>query len=312
MKRLAAILLASCLLLAGCAKEKKEAAEGLRVVCTIFPCYDLARAALGGEGEATMLLTPGAEAHNYDPTPSDLLKIRNADVFVMIGGESEEWAEAILSSLDGRVRVVRLMDCVEALEEETGEGMEEEEEEEEEPDREAEWDEHIWTSPRNMRAMLAAVADAICQAAPDSEAAVRANAAAYDGELAALDADFAKAAEAGSRKKLVFGDRFPFLYFVRAYGLDYTAAFPGCSSASEPSVATVAALVNIVKDEGIPAIFQIELSGGRLARTLAEETGAKVLTFHSCHNVTADEFGAGETYVSLMRKNLENLIIALE
>ena len=309
MKKYLVLLLILCLALAGCGRQSAQKEHTLSVVCTIFPCYDLARAVLGGEGEISMLISPGSEVHTYDPTPSDLLKIQNADVFVMIGGESEEWVNTILSSLPGGVRVARLMDCVDALQEELGEGMEEEEEEEE--SGEAEWDEHIWTSPRNMRKMLSMVTDALCEAAPEKAEVFRKNAGEYDGQLAKLDQDFSDIAASAQRKKLVFGDRFPFLYFVRAYGLSYAAAFPGCSSASEPSVSTVAALVSAIKEEDIPVVFQLELSSGRLARTLADETGAKVLTLHSCHNVTLDEFQSGETYVSLMQKNLQSLTEAL-
>jgi len=310
MKKYLILLLMLVLLLTGCASRGEKPEEGLAVVCTVFPCYDFARAVVGDLGTVTMLISPGSEAHNYDPSPSDILKIRNCDLFVCIGGTSEAWAESILASLDADVQVVRLMDSVETMETDHGDGTVLEEHEHHHDDTEL--DEHIWTSPRNAICMLDALTDALCAVEAEHSDVLRANAQVYRAQLESLDADFAAAVAAGVRNKVVFGDRFPFAYLAHTYGLECAAAFPGCSSASEPSVSTVAALVRTVQEEKIPVVFKLEMSNGHLADTLAEETGAQVLEFHSCHNVTAEEFAAEETYVSLMRKNLAALTVALQ
>lgn len=276
-------------------------AEGrLRVVATDFPCYDFARQVAGDRAEVTMLLKPGTEAHAYDPSPADILSIGDADLFVYIGGESDAWADGILAGFDGDgPATLRMMDAVTPIEE----AAEARDHAHDGP----EYDEHIWTSPRNAEAMVDAVAAALCKIDPDGAEAYRANAGAYRAQIEAIDAEIAGIVEASATKELVFADRFPFLYFVRAYGLDYVAAFPSCTADTEPTPQTILALINAVEEKGLPAVYTIELSTQAVARTVAEETGAKILTLHSMQTVSQAEFEAGETYVSLMQKNVEAL-----
>lgn len=297
MKKL--FVLAAILALALCASA---AAEGdLQIVATDFPCYDFARAVCGDGAEVTMLLKPGTEAHSYDPTPADILAVGGADLFVYIGGESDAWVEGILAGFgDEGPAALRMMDVVSPLEEE---GEEDHDHEAEGP----EYDEHIWTSPVNAICMVNALGDALGGIDPERAARYAANAAAYAAQIEALDARFREIVDESEVREVVFADRFPFLYFVREYGLNYLAAFPSCTADTEPTPQTMLSLIREVTEKGIPAVYTIELSTQAVARTVAEETGAEILTMHSIQTVSQDEFDAGETYVSLMERNAEAL-----
>jgi len=323
MKRLISILLIALLIItvsAGCQSKDKVkseeempgSSEKISVVTTIFPQYDFTRQIAGDKAEVTMLLAPGAESHSFEPTPQDIIKIQDCDVFIYVGGENDEWVDSILDSIDqSNIKVVKLLDCVDVLGEEVKEGMEAEDEDHGEGEEGVEYDEHVWTSPQNAVTITNVIRDVLCFVdAPNAEA-YQANAENYTKQLNQLDAAFRDVVENASRKTIVFGDRFPLRYFTEAYGLDYWAAFPGCSTESEPSAATVAYLADKVKAEKIPVVFKIELSSGNVAQSIAEATGAKVMTFYSCHNLSKTDFENGASYLSLMEKNVEALKEAL-
>ncbi|MDR1144275.1 MAG: metal ABC transporter substrate-binding protein [Spirochaetaceae bacterium] len=291
----------------GCEK-KPEPGQNISVVTTIFAPYDFVRAIAGDRAEVTMLLKPGAESHSYEPTPQDIISIRNSDIFIYVGGESDEWVDQVLESMDdAEMRIITLMDCVDLVEEEIVEGMEEEEEEEEG----IAYDEHVWTSPANAKRMVEKISAALSDADPDNAGFYRANTDAYIGELDALDAAFRSVTDQAKRRTLVFGDRFPFRYFTDAYDLSYFAAFPGCSTETECSAATVAFLIDKVKAEQIPVVFHIEFSNGSIADTICEATEARKRMLHSAHNVSRDELAAGTTYLDIMNRNAEVLREAL-
>lgn len=323
MKRILPILLAAVLMLSISADggPYARAAENtpdsqIRVVSTIFPGYDFTRAVAGDSVEVTMLLPPGSESHSFEPTPQDILKIQNCDVFLYVGGESDTWVDGILDSMDtSHMTILPMMDLVETLEEEIKEGMEEDHEhaEEEHAEEEHEYDEHVWTSPVNAMVITQAIADALSALDPDQThaEAYQSRCAAYLAQLKALDAAFREVVQNAPRHTLVFGDRFPFRYLVAEYGLDYYAAFPGCSTETEPSAKTVAFLMDKVKAESIPVVFHIEFSNEKMADTLCESTGAKKLLLHSCHNLTKADFESGVTYLELMAQNVEALKEAL-
>ena len=327
-QKFCALLLAFLLpvfLLAGCAPAAPSADDGrLKVIATTFPGYDFARA-IGGDNIALkMLLLPGAETHSFEPTPQDVISIQNCDVFIYGGGDSDSWVDGILASMNiENMTIVKLMDIVEVVEEELVEGMTPEDHSDHDHDHdhdddhdhgEAEYDEHVWTAPKNAKRIARAVCDTFCLLESADPAKVSAYQQALVQHLTALeelDAAFTQAVAAGQRKTLIFGDRFPFRYFVDAYGLDYFAAFPGCAADTEPSAETVAFLIDKVRAENIPVVFYIELSNERMADTIAEETGAKKLLLHACHNISRSDFQSGATYLSIMQQNLEHLREAL-
>jgi zinc transport system substrate-binding protein len=295
---------------AGGQKDTHKADGKISVVTTIFPPYDFVREIAGDKVQLTMLLQPGAESHSFEPTPQDIIKVQNCDVFVYVGGESDAWVDEILESMDtSRMEIITLMDCVDVVEEVVVEGMQEEEEEEEAEG--PEYDEHVWTSPRNAKLIVRKIADVLKRRDAPGAAVYEQNAAAYMAKLTELDASFQKMISGAKRKTLAFGDRFPFRYFADAYGLDYFAAFPGCSTETECSAATIAFLVNKVRAEKIPVVFHIELSNEKIADTICEETGAKKLLLHAVHNISKRDFERGANYYDLMTHNIQNLQEAL-
>ena len=316
-KRLFAVLLALTLAagLCGCADRQRAEDGRLQVVCSVFPYYDFARQIGGDDVDVTLLVAAGKETHSFEPTPLDVITLSEADVFLYNGGESEAWVEDILSAAGENIAVtLPLMPQVSALAEEWAEGMEgAHDEHDHDHDHEThdsddiEYDEHVWTSPVLAKALCQAICDALCQADPAHREGYQARLTDYLAQLDGLDAAFREVVEAGHRRLLVFGDRFPLLYFCKEYGLDYRAAFHGCASDTEPSLATLKYLIDKVEDEEIPVVYTIELSSRKVADAIAETTGAKVLTFHSCQTVSRTEFDGGATYLSLMEQNVEAL-----
>ena len=320
MKRLFALLLATALAvgLCGCGPRAKADDGRLRVVCTVFPYYDFARQIGGDDVDVTLLVAAGKETHSFEPTPLDVITLSEADVFLYNGGESEAWVDDILSAAGENIAVtLPLMPQVSALAEEWAEGMEgaHDDHDHDHDDRDGhghdsddiEYDEHVWTSPVLAKTLCQAICDALCRADPEHRDGYQARLADYLAQLDSLDEAFRDVVAAGQRRLLVFGDRFPLLYFCREYGLDYRAAFHGCASDTEPSLATLKYLIDKVEDENIPVVYTIELSSQKVAQAIAETTGAKVLTFHSCQTVSRAEFDGGATYLSLMERNVEAL-----
>ena len=315
-------------------EQNKVENEKISVVATIFPQYDFVRQIAGDDVELKMLLKPGEETHSYEPTPQDIIAIQNSDLFIYVGGENDAWVEDILESMpDNGRKTLKLVDCVDTVEEEHVEGMKEErghdhddhddhdeddaEHDEDEADHEEhgqedthsvhEIDEHVWTSPLNAIKIVEQIKEELCEIDPENTSDYEENAEAYVAQLNELDREFQDVVDHSKRKLMIFGDRFPFRYFAEAYDLDYYAAFSGCASDTEPSAATMAFLINKVRDENIKTVLKMELSNENIAKAIAEATNADVKEFYSCHNLTAEQFADGETYLSLMEKNVETL-----
>ena len=282
--------------------------DQLKIVSTIFPGYDFARTIAGDNADVTMLIYPGSEIHSYEPSPQDIINIQDSDVFIYVGGESEAWVEKIIANLDtNHTKIVRMMDAVDLVKEELVEGMEPEHEDEDE----VEYDEHVWTSPLNAIKIVESIRDALVNADPQNANFYQTATADYTEQLAQLDSDIRATLSDTAHHTLIFGDRFPLRYFVEEYDLQYYAAFPGCSDQTEASTATLAFLINKIKSENIKYIFTIELSNQAVARTIATETGAEILEFHSLHNISKSDFDSGKTYLQIMYQNLTNLKRAL-
>lgn len=498
MKKLVLLLISMCLMLtvfSGCTTNKAVSINKdnnkISVVSTVFAPYDFVREIVGDKAEVSMLLPPGTESHSYEPTPQDIIKIQNCDVFVYVGGDSDEWVNEVLKSMDtSKMKIITLMDCVDTVEEELVEGMEDdhghdhgseefnpadvkdrpmsdfngqwisgiplindgsldeyiehiaaenesafdeqkaallkrwtsdydnitiekdtltinnisgkyeykgyqivesdhgtsvwynfqivtpiaglpgyltfndhgygseaehdEEDEHEEiahmhlkygdngfdalianedwsafyfdssysgeeigkfmaghEHEETELDEHVWTSPKNAKLIVQKIADTLCEADNENMEVYKQNTTAYLSKLDELDKTFQEIVDSAVRKTIIVGDRFPFRYLADAYGLEYFAAFPGCSTETEASAATVAFLIDKVKNDKIPVVFHAELSNQKMANTISEATAAKVLLLHACHNITKAELERGISYLDLMQQNAENLKEAL-
>ena len=294
-------LLLCALLLAplGC-RQAEPADTRPSVVVTIFPQYDFIRAIAGERVRLLMLTKPGSEVHGYDPTFQEVSEILHSDLFVYVGGESDNWVEDVLKKSDKTVNTLMLMELCDTLDEETVEGMQAEEEE-------AQKDEHVWTSPKNAIRIVDGLTEALCALLPQEADAMRNNAAAYTAALNELDAEFHDVMAHAARSTVVFAERFPFRYLCDELHLTYYAALPGCSSNEEVSLSTIAFLIDRVREERLPGVFYIEFSDKKTADAIAAATGCQKWLLHSCHNVSRADFENGVTYLDLMRTNLENL-----
>ena len=312
LKKLVVIMLISFLgvtVITGCAS--KNDAHKYTIVATSFPGYDFARAIVKDSKniEVKMLLKPGGESHTYEPTPEDIKLIKRSQLFIYVGGDSDEWVSKILNNVDkNNTQIVKLIDLVDTKEEVLKEGMESDEEDNQEG---AEIDEHVWTSPKNAIEIVNKLENKIKKIDQEDQKYFENNAKKYINKLNSLDKSFKKVIKNSKRKEIIVGDRFPLRYFVEEYGLDYYAAFPGCSEQTEASANTISFLVKKVKQDQIPVVLKIELSSGNIAKTISKETNTKVLEFNSAHNITQKDFDAGITYIDLMKKNLKVLEEAL-
>lgn len=309
----AAVLFTSCASVKN--ENENENKSKLSVVATIFPQYDFTRQIGGDRIQLKLLTTPGGESHSYEPTPQDIKAVRDCDIFICAGGESDIWYNTVLKSADlENVTVISLMECVEdrLKEEKISEGMSGEkysltDNADDDGKNEIEYDEHVWTSLKNAQIISQEINDVMCRLDEVNSEFYRKNTEDYLQKLGGLDKKYQAAAEKAENKTLVFGDRFPFRYLFDDYGLKYYAAFPGCSTDSDVSAKTMLFLINKIKEEKLPAVYYIEFSARRIADTVAEETQAEPLLFHSCHTVSKTDFENGVTYLSLMEQNLENL-----
>ncbi len=321
MKNRISLLLALAIivgLLAGCGQQNNtNKTDKLSIVTTIFPEYDWVKEILGDtaeNAEITMLLDSGVDLHSYQPTVDDIVKISDCDLFLYVGGESDGWVDDALKNAPNKERkVIQLLDVLgdSAKAEETVAGMQEEEHDHEE---EAEYDEHIWLSLKNAQVLVAAISEALQETDPARKDTYAANAAAYAEKLSALDGEYRAAVDSGKYKTLLFGDRFPFRYLADDYGLDYYAAFPGCSAETEASFETVSFLAGKMDALGLPCVLTIEGTQHKIAETIVQNTAQKnqqILTVDSMQAVTANDASSGVSYLSIMEKNLSVLKKAL-
>ena len=329
--------------------------EPLSIVATIFPEYDWVMNILGDQAEnakVTLLLNSGVDLHSYQPTAKDILTISGCDLFIYVGGESDKWVEdalaeatnkdmMVINLLDSLGEAVKAEEIVEGMERdhdheheseeeheheheaddehehehESGEEHEHEHEAEEDHEHEEELDEHVWLSLKNAAALCGVISSALEELDPDNAEVYQNNVTSYQEQLLALDEEYAAATEAAQTKTILFGDRFPFRYLVDDYGLDYYAAFSGCSAETEASFETVIFLANKVDELGLPAIMTIEGANHRIAETIRDTTKDKnqeILVLNSLQSATTRDAAEGTTYLSIMEQNLEVLKEALK
>ena len=312
MKKIKIIILTIIIiLLVGCTKTEEE--KKINIIATSFPAYDFARAITKNVEDVNvkMLLKPGAEMHDFEPTPKDIINIEKSDMFIYVGGDSDEWVEKIIKKINPKkTKIIKLMNQVETKVEEEVEGMEEEKEHHDEK-HEEEYDEHVWTSPANAIKIIENLEKKIVKLDIKNKEKYENNKQYYINKLNEIDSEIRNIVLNSKRKEIIFGDRFPLRYFTDEYNLTYYAAFKGCSEQTEASAKTIAFLINKVKEDNIPVVFHIELSNQSLAREISKQTKAKVLEFHSAHNISKQDFKKGITYIDIMNKNIKVLKEAL-
>ena len=308
-RRILAGLLAAvfCGSFTACGTNSVASDGKLTVVATNFALYDFARAVCGDTCDVRMLLSPGSESHDFEATLADIALLAETDVFVYVGGESEEWVPDVLEAAGAAdVTQVCAIDLVETY---INAGTESDsgDEHSEDDGHHHEIDEHVWTSIPNAITIMEAIGEAVLK----EDEWFEADNDAYISELLDIDAEIRGIVDTAARDTVIFADRFPFRYFTEEYGLNYCAAFDGCSSAVEPSLSVVNTLIERVNETGSDTVFSIEFSDRKTAEAVAAETGCDILEFHSAHNVSRADFESGITYADIMRQNAENLKLAL-
>ncbi|MBR6808059.1 MAG: zinc ABC transporter substrate-binding protein [Clostridia bacterium] len=317
----AALLLVSIFLcIVSCSDTQSEDDAPLSVVTTIFPPYDIARnIAQGTDGvEITMLLPPGSESHDYEPSVSDIAAVGKADLVICVGGETDEWIDNILAVSQSKASVLRLTDMTELLEEDESvlvtkdashhsHSHEHTHEHTHEHGEDCVFDEHVWTSPENAAKITETIAEEMCRLSGEDKDTFKTNAAAYAASLREVQREMNSLAKESDTEMLIFADRFPFRYLADSIGIDCRAAFSGCASDSEVTLEAVYRLMSLVRETEARAIFTCEFSSRNAANLIAEETGCRVLELHSCHNVSKEDFDSGVTCLTLMRRNLDCL-----
>lgn len=303
MKKIISIFLLFVVTFAFCScGEEKKSTDKISVVTTIFPYYDFARSVSKGTCDVDMLLKPGSDVHSFEPTPSDILKIRNADLFIYNGGESDEWVDSILESLGDTDKpvVMKMTDYVKPLAEMDADHHAEDEE-----------DEHIWTSLDNAKTLVSKISDEVSKLDQKHKTVYNKNSLDYIEKISKVQIEIENTVNSSKSKKIVVGDRFPLLYFATEFSLDWECAFPGCSTETEPSLDRLSKLTDTIEKDKIKTILKLEMSENKVADTLADETNTKVRTFYSAESVSKEDFANNITYVDLMERNNNALKEAL-
>lgn len=303
------VLLTGCVNNTGTFKDNGK----LNVITTIFPYYDFVRQVAGDKANLRLVVPAGMDTHSFEPAASDMIDIGNADVIIYNGGEMELWASKVLeAATNNNIITGKMMDYVDTFTEEDVTGLGKGHHHHEENEETEEIDEHIWTSPANAVKIISKIADILSEADKENSGYYHNNASQYIKKIKKLDSEFKKIASSSEKNYLIFADRFPLRYFVEEYGLNYNAAFAGCSSEMEPGADIIAFLIDKAKSENIHVILKIELTSSKVADAIAETAGAEVMTFNTCHNVTKKQFDSGITYYDLMKANADVLKKALE
>lgn len=303
MKKIISIFLLFVVTFVFCSCGEVERSTGkTSVVTTIFPYYDYARSVSKGTCDVDMLLKPGSDVHSFEPTPSDILKIRNADLFIYNGGESDEWVDSILESLGDTDKpvVMKMTDYVKPLTEMDADHHAEDEE-----------DEHIWTSLDNAKTLVSKISDEVSKLDSKNKSIYHRNGLDYIEKISKVQSEIENTVNSSESKKIVVGDRFPLLYFATEFSLDWECAFPGCSTETEPSLDRLSKLTDTIEKDKIKTILKLEMSENKVADTLADETNTKVRTFYSAESVSKEDFANNITYVDLMERNNNALKEAL-
>lgn len=296
MKKIITLFLSVLLLLPVSCDDGKMTPdnERIQVVATLFPQYDFARNIAGDRAEVTLLISQGSDAHTYDPSFSDIARVNGCDIFLYTGKDMESWAQTFTGTLSDDTVVVDLSQGIVHSEEHKEEGH-------------SHADPHIFTSPKKAILMAEKIAAALISCDPEGEELYRENLEKYKEELEKLSEEFTYLAKNSGGRTLFFGGKFSFHYLMEDYGFSYMTLYDGCSESAEPSAKRLSQMTRLMKEESASVIFYPELTTGKAAFAIAEETGARALMLHSCHNLSNDDYKAGEDYISLMQNNIQSI-----
>ncbi|MDR0404735.1 MAG: zinc ABC transporter substrate-binding protein [Oscillospiraceae bacterium] len=303
------LILAPCFLFGCVSSADKNESSKLKVVATLFPQYDFAKQILKDKADVRLLLPPGTESHTYDPSPSDIRDICLSDLFLYTGKHMEPWSEKIISGAKStKVKIADLSQGV-TLKKDENHGHDHAKGTSHHHHR---CDPHIWLDPTLAIVMVENILKNACEKSPENESFFKENADLLKKELKELDSDFERLISSSKRKQVVFVSRFAHVYFMERYNLGYKTLFSGCFAEAEPSAKALLEITQNIRELGVPAVYFEESSEPAIAKSIAEDTKVKALRFSTCHNLTKDELESGETYLSMMRKNLGNLKVGLD
>lgn len=311
----ALLIITSAFSLLSCSTKSSNNGK-LKVVCTIFPEYDWTRTIIGDNDkiDLSLVVQNGVDLHSFQPSTEDIVEISTADIFIYIGGVSDNWVTEVLeNSRNENMVVINLMDILgnRIHEKEVVEGMEEDHHHHDHANNN---DEHIWLSLTNAKLCCEAITEALSNALPESKETFNTNLQNYITKLDELNNDFIEAVNKAPEKTIIVCDRFPFLYLVDDYGLNYYAAFTGCSAETEASFKTIAFLSQKLAQSNLGAVITIDNSDNKIAKTVIENSkvnGCKIYTLDSMQSTTLDEALNGKNYLDTMASNLEMLKKAL-
>lgn len=278
----------------------------LNIVTSIYPIYDFAKQIAGDKANVTMLLSPGVEVHDFEPTPQDIIYIQKSNLFLYTGKELEPWASTLISGIDNQENIKNITTGINLLE------NEEDDHEQSSHQEHEKYDTHIWLDPQKSIQIVENIKNELCQKDQANSDYYQKNAEEYISKLNKLDTDIEQLVANSKRKEIAFGGPFSYAYFIKRYNLKYISAYDSCGENGEPSIEKISQTIKQINDKKIPVIFYKELSSGQIANTISNETGAEKLEFHSIHSITQKELENGENYISLMYKNLANLKKALQ
>lgn len=321
------MLFISCTTAGTCLAESKK----INIVTTIFPIYDWVREIVGDNADhilISLLLDNGVDLHSYQPAAQDIMMISSADLFIYVGGESDEWVEDVLATaMNPDLETISLVEAMgtDIKAEEVVEGMEHDHDKEDHDhddegdhdhahEHKEEMDEHVWLSLRNAQKLTNLIAGKLSKIDPENGDVYQNNAAVYNEKLAALDQKYLEVVENATVKTVLFGDRFPFRYLVDDYGLGYYAAFTGCSAETEASFETIVFLAEKMDELGLKTVMKLDNTDGRIAETVIQTTKSrdqKIVSMNSMQTITAQDVQNGARYLTIMEENLEALKEAL-
>ena len=293
MNRFISIILICIFILSGCGKAESDKKT---VVTTVFPPYDFVKQIAGDSIDVKLLLKPGGDLHSYEPTPQDIKTISECDLFICTGGENDSWAKNIIEASENK-NILTMMDCVDVIKDTH--------------DNHESYDEHVWTSPENAIKISKKICEELCNIVPENAEFYKSNLDLYISKLNELDLKIQDITNNSKRLELIFADPFAMIYFAKKYDLECFSAFHGCSGEAEADPKTVASLIERINKDNIPVVLYGEFSNQTMADTISDATGAEKMLFHSCHNLTKEDFASGKTYIDIMYENLDVLKEAL-
>lgn len=290
----------------GCSfRQSESAVDKISVTASLFPQYDFAKQIAGDKADVSLLLPPGSESHTYDPSPADILRISNSDIFLYTGKEMEPWAEKIISSVQNdKVLVADVSNGINLIE---SIHRHHNHHNDHHNGHEHNFDPHIWLDLTLAAKIVDNISSAFCDKDPENADYYKSNAENLKRDLSELDIELKNMVDTSKRNTVVFAGRFAHLYFIKRYNLEYISAFDSCSTEAEPSVKKVSKIIDFIHKNNIPAVYYEEFSEPKIANSIAEQTGVKTLKFTTLHNVTKEQLENGTTFIDLMRENLENL-----